>query len=125
MSELTDSPRPAQGAEAIPYQERREGPVSAAILAAGVGTLAMGVVTTLSEASTSISDWLNWYDPVGPLSGKTIVAVIVWLLAWAALHGALRRSHYETRRALTVSLVLIVLGVIGTFPTFFQIFESG
>jgi hypothetical protein len=124
MSEFTGSPGPAHRAEAIAYQDKREGPVSAAILAAGVGALAMGVVTTVSEASAGFSDWLNWYDPVGPLSGKTIVAVVVWLPAWAVLHAVLRRREHETRRALIVSLMLIALGVIGTLPTFFQIFES-
>jgi hypothetical protein len=34
----------------------------------------------------------------------------------------LRSRPYETRRALVISLVLIGLGVIGTFPTFFQLF---
>lgn len=121
MSELTDR----AGTEGIAYEDKAEGPISAAILAAGVGALTMGIVTTLSEASTAISDGLNWYDPVGPLSGKTIIAVAVWLLAWVVLHLALRRSAYETRRAMVASVVLIALGVIGTFPTFFQIFESG
>jgi hypothetical protein len=30
---------------------------------------------------------------------------------------------YETRRALVISLVLIGVGVVGTFPIFFQLFE--
>jgi hypothetical protein len=34
----------------------------------------------------------------------------------------LRSRPYETRRALVISLVLIGLGVLGTFPTFFQLF---
>jgi hypothetical protein len=59
---------------------------------------------------------------VGPLSGKTILAVTVWLVAWTVLHIALRSRPYATRRALLVSLVLIGLGVLGTFPTFFQLF---
>jgi hypothetical protein len=49
----------------------------------------------------------------GPLSGKTIMAVVVWLVAWAILHAALRTQPYQTRRALVVSLVLIALGVLG------------
>jgi hypothetical protein len=39
------------------------------------------------------------------------------------LHLALRRSRYESTRALMFALILIGLGVIGTFPTFFQAFE--
>jgi len=48
------------------------------------------------------------------------MSVIVWLVAWAVLHLALRRRPYETRRASAVALVLIFLGVLGTFPTFFH-----
>jgi hypothetical protein len=80
------------------------------------------VFTTLAEASTSVKDWLQWSDAVGPLSGKVIMAVLVWLVSWAILHVVLRSRPYETRRALVISLILIGLGVIGTFPTFFQLF---
>lgn len=121
---MTTSPAQPQAPE-ISYEDKPEGPVSAAILAAGVGALTMGVVTTLAEASTGFSDWLNWRDPVGPLSGKTILTVAAWLVAWAVLHVMLRRSTYESRRALVIALVLVGLGVLGTFPTFFQAFESG
>jgi hypothetical protein len=115
--------RPAQKRlERIEFEDRPEGPIAAAVIAGGVGAAALGVVTTLAEASTRVSDWLAWSDRVGPLSGKTIMAVVVWLVAWAILHAALRGRPYETRRALVVSLVLIALGVLGTFPTFFQLF---
>jgi hypothetical protein len=106
----------------IAYPDKPEGPISAAVLAAGIGAFAVGLVTTLAEASTSFKDWLQWNDDVGPLSGKTILAVIVWLVAWAVLHLVLRTRPYETRRALIIALVLIALGVIGTFPTFFEAF---
>lgn len=103
-------------------RDKPEGPISAAIIAAGVGATALGVVTTLAEASETVKDWLSWNDDVGPLSGKTIVAVIVWLASWAILHAALRNKQYETRRALALGLLLVLLGVVGTFPTFFQAF---
>jgi hypothetical protein len=48
------------------------------------------VFTTLAEASTSVKDWLQWSDAVGPLSGKVIMAVLVWLVSWAILHVVLR-----------------------------------
>jgi uncharacterized membrane protein YdcZ (DUF606 family) len=122
MSTVTDKPPGAAGAEGISYPDKPEGPIAAAIIAAGVGSLALGVVTTLAEASTGFKDALNWNSAVGPLSGKTIVTVLVWLAAWAVLHLVYRRKPYETRRALTVALVLVALGVLGTFPTFFQAF---
>jgi hypothetical protein len=102
--------------------DRPEGPVAAAILAAGIGALALGVLTTLAEASAPIKEFLNLYDPVGPLSGKTTGAIIIWLVAWVVLHLIYRDKPVESRLALTVSLVLLTLGVIGTFPVFFQAF---
>lgn len=110
--------------DAAAESDKPEGPISAAILASGVGALSLGVFTTLAEASATVKDWLQWSDAVGPLSGKTTMAVIVWLLAWAGLHAGFRGKTYETRRALTIALVLIALGVLGTFPTFFQLFAS-
>jgi hypothetical protein len=108
----------------IEYPDRPEGPISAAIIAGGIGAFALGVVTTLSEASTRVADGLEWSKRVGPLSGKTIVALLVWLLAWGVLHLAYRERAFETRRALTISLVLIALGLLGTFPEFFQLFAA-
>ena len=106
----------------IAFADKPEGPIAAAVIAGGIGAAALGVVTTLAEVSEGIRSWLQWSDAVGPLSGKVLVAVAVWLVAWALLHLALRSRPYETRRALVVSLVLIGVGVVGTFPTFFQLF---
>jgi hypothetical protein len=102
--------------------DKPEGPVAAAILAAGVGALALGVLTTLAEASQPIKDFLNFYDPVGPLSGKSTGAIIIWLVVWVVLHLVYRNKPVESRAALAASLVLIALGVLGTFPIFFQLF---
>lgn len=113
------------GSQAVPQPEtvdKPEGPVAAAIIAAGIGSAAVGLLTTLAEASTTIKDALNLYDPVGPLSGKTIGAIVIWLVSWVVLHLVYRDKPFETRRALTVALVLIGLGILGTFPLFFQAF---
>ncbi len=112
----------ATAPEYVEATDKPEGPVAAAILAAGIGALALGVLTTLAEASQPIKDFLNFYDPVGPLSGKTTWAVAVWLVAWVVLHLIYRSKPVESRLALAVSLVLIGLGVVGTFPVFFQAF---
>ncbi len=72
------------------------GPIAAAIIAGGPGAAALGFFTTLAEASAGAKNWLHWSDAVGPLSGKVLMAV----------------------------LVLIDLGVLGTFPLFFQAFSG-
>ena len=102
--------------------EPPSGPVAAALLAAGIGSLALGILTTLAEASTGMKDWLQFNDRVGPLSGKTIISVIVFFASWALLTALWRRSNPGLRPFVTASVVLVVLGLIGTFPTFFQAF---
>lgn len=95
---------------------------TAALASAGIGCLAMGIVTTLSEASKPAADMLNLYKPAGPLSGKSLVAIIVWLVAWVVLHGAAKRKRINTGRWITLSLVCVVCGLVSTFPLFFDMF---
>ena len=102
--------------------EPPSGPAAALILAGGIAVFCMGIVTTLGEASTDIADALQWNDRVGPLSGKTLITVIVFAVAWAALTALWRRANPPLRSITIASAVLIVLGLIGTFPTFFQAF---
>jgi len=103
---------------------RRSGPAAAGMLAAGIGALVLGILTTLSEASVSIHDWLQFNDRVGPLSGKTIVATAAFFGAWGLLTAALRRSNPPLARVALATLALVVLGLVGTFPIFFQAFAS-
>jgi hypothetical protein len=102
--------------------ERPSGPVAAAVLAAGIGIFVLGLLTTLVEASTSVADFLKWSEDVGPLSGKTILTAVVYFVSWAVLHALWRRQNPNLRPILIVSAVLAVLGIIGTFPTFFEAF---
>lgn len=108
----------------VEYPDKPEGPIAAAIIAGGIGAAALGLFTTLAEANADVKDWLDWNSRVGPLSGKTVMAVIVWLVAWVVLHLIYRGKPSETRRAFTIAVVLVGLGVLGTFPTFFQAFAD-
>ena len=105
-----------------PDTQEPEGPIAAAVIAAGVGAFALGLLTTLSEMSKTIKDLLNFYDPVGSLAGKTVGALVIWLVSWVLLHMVYRDKGFETRKTLTLALILIALGTLGTFPIFFQAF---
>ena len=98
------------------------GPVAAALLAAGIGTFVLGVLTTWAAASESFAESLQYVDRVGPLSGKTIWAAAAFLVSWAALGAWFRNRSFAWKGVIAVSLLLIVLGLLGTFPTFFQEF---
>src|SRR5215204_1129007 len=112
---MSESVRPSRLEEI----ERPTGPVAAAVLATGIGAFVLGLLTTLSEASTGVHDFLEFDDDVGPLSGKTILAVIAYFGSWGILHAVWRRQNPALRPILIAAAVLVALGVLGTFPTFF------
>lgn len=105
-------------------ETKPDGPVAAAIIAAGIGVFALGMFTTFAEASAGIKDFLNFYNPVGPLSGKTTLTVVVWLVSWGTLHPFLRKSSIRLTTGLMIGFALLVLGLLGTFPPVFETFAA-
>ena len=97
------------------------GPACAAVLAAGIGSGALGVLVTLSEASAKLSGMLNLYGPVGPLSGKTGTAVLVWLVAWGVLAGVWKDREVDFGKVWRAALTLVIIGLLGTFPLVFDL----
>lgn len=100
---------------------RPNGAGAAALLAAAIGVFVIGLMTTLAAASPAFSSALNWFHPVGPLSGKTGVGVIAWLVAWGILHSRYKDIEVDLGRALRWTWVFVLLGWLGTFPPFFDI----
>ena len=98
------------------------GAAAAAFLAAGIGCLALGLLTTLAQALAPVKEVLNFYSPTGPMSGKTILATAIWLVAWAMFHFLWRSEQVDFGKIFFVTLVLIALGLLGTFPLFFRSF---
>ena len=108
-------------------EERPDGPGAAAMLAAGIGLFALGLFTVLSEASAGLHDWLESWDfdkGVGPLAGKTSVAVIVWAVSWIVLAIGLRGKDVDLKKWFWVALILGVIGALGTFPPIFLSFAA-
>jgi hypothetical protein len=101
---------------------KSDGAAAAASLAAAIGVLVMGLLTTLAEISSSLKAALAWYNPAGPLSGKTGLGVIVWLILWIVLHMAWRDKDVNFGSIYFWSLTAIVLAWIFTFPPVFEFF---
>ena len=97
-------------------------PVAAAFLAGGFGVFVLGLLTTLAEASESLSRWLQFSDPVGPLSGKTIFGVAAFVVSWPILHLVLRGRDISEKAVYLVTSLLVLAGLVMTFPTFFEQF---
>jgi len=105
-------------------QERiPNGPAAAAILSAGVGSAIIGLMTTGAIISAGLKSALNWWSPAGPLTGKTSVGVIAWLVTWIVLHVLWKDKDVPLVRVLVVMLVLLALGVLLTFPPVFEALE--
>lgn len=98
------------------------GLAAAALLAAGVGVFVTGLLTTLAEVSTGLRGSLNWWNPAGPLTGKTGLGVIVWIIAWVILHSMYKNRDVKFNRLMLWTWILVVLGFLGTFPPFFEAF---
>ena len=95
-------------------EESTNGAALASFLAAGVGGFAMGLFAVLNEAGLFVAPSL--YAPAGGVSGRTSLAVVAWLVAWGLLHSRWKGRQMESRRVYTATLVLIGLGILGTFP---------
>ena len=107
--------------EAIP--QRPNGPVAAVLLASGIGSLVLGVLTTWAAASEEFGESLQYVDRVGPLSGKTLWATGAFIVSWIVLGVWLRRRNVAWAPVVVATVILVALGILGTFPTFFQSFE--
>jgi len=103
-------------------QSESNGPIVAAMLAAGIGSFVLGLMICLAEGSKAIGSMLNFYGPVGPLSGKTIVAIVAWLVAWAVLASKWKDKSADFAKIYNVTIILLILGLLGSFPLFFDLF---
>lgn len=106
-----------------PEELEPNGGIVAAVVAAGVGCAALGVVTVAAVAFPSFSDFLTLYAPAGPLTGKATLAVLVYLIAWVNLHARLRDRELHLFRAFLLTMALLVVGLLGTFPPVYQAFQ--
>ncbi len=109
--------------QGLEFQHKPNGAAAAAIIAASFGVFIIGLLTTLAAASGGIKGWLNWYSPTGPLSGKTTLGGIIWLVTWLGTHYLLKNKETNLTRFLQASAILLVLGLLLMFPLIFELFE--
>jgi hypothetical protein len=98
----------------------KNGPAAAALLAGGIAAVVYGIIIILSEGIAAVATALNWYNPAGPLSGKTTLAVIVWLVIWAVLGNQWKDKDVDFPRMANTALILLVVGVLLTVPPVFD-----
>ena len=92
------------------------GDAAAAILAAGVGCFSISLFALLGDAFPAFAHFFNFYKPTGPLSGVTTTAIAIWLILWAILSRSWKEKSLAMAKINTVSFVLLVMGLVLTFP---------
>ncbi len=100
------------------------GPGAAAILAAGIGCAAVGILAFAGDASEAIGKLLNFYNPVGTLSGVTTVSIIVWLVAWFALARRWGKKSVAIGKVNLAAFTLLIVGLLLTFPPFMDLLQG-
>lgn len=107
-----------------PVETIPNGPGAAAILAAGIGCAAVGILALAGDVSVSISKLLNVYNPTGPLSGVTSLAIIVWLVSWFILNQQWRTKTVVLAKINVVAFIGLAIGLLLTFPPFMDLLQG-
>lgn len=90
------------------------GAAMASFVGAGIGACATGMFVLLNEAGLFAAPTL--YVPAGGVSGRTTLGAVVWLIGWGVLHSRWKGREIATRRVYPLTLVLIGIGILATFP---------
>ena len=104
--------------------ENANGKASAALLAGSLGMALIGLLTTLSESLSRLRPFLNLDVRVGALSGLSTYAFGVWLLVWLGPGLAWKDKELDFGKVVAGSRILMVLGLLGTFPPFYRLFTG-
>jgi hypothetical protein len=108
--------------EIVETPARPNGSGLAALLAAGAGCLAMAILAIAGDRSAFVKNVLVFYKPTGVLSGVTTVAILLWLAIWAILEWRWSSREVDAGRISAISLLLLVLSLILTFPPVADLF---
>ena len=104
--------------------ELPNGAGAAAILAAGIGCAAIGVLAFWGDASEGMGKALNIYNPSGTLSGVTTFGIVIWLLAWFGLNQLWRGKMMEMLKVNVASFALLAVSFLLTFPPFMDLLQG-
>jgi hypothetical protein len=97
---------------------------AAAILAAGIGCAAVGILALAGDASDTIGRALNFYNPSGTLSGVTTISIIIWLLCWYVLNRQWRSKTVDMVKINVAAFIGLAIGLLLTFPPFMDLIQG-
>jgi hypothetical protein len=103
---------------------RVSGPGAAAVLAAAIGGFALGILALAADACPALARVLSFWNPTGPLSGVTDIAIAVWFVSWFALSRRWVGRNPNLQRINVAAAVLIGVGLLLTFPPFMDLLQG-
>jgi hypothetical protein len=107
-----------------PARERTSGSGAAAVLAAAIGAFTLGVFALAADAIPALARVLNFWNPTGPLSGVTDIAITVWLVSWFALSRRWVARNPNLQRINLAAALLFAVGLLLTFPPFMDLLQG-
>ena len=107
--------------------DKVNGPAAAALLAGGIGSAALGLITLIFELNdkSAFAQTMTWYKPVGGLSGKSGWAIVIFFVSWAILHFIWKDKDTNFARISSLAIALLFVGLLGTFPPFWELLKGG
>ncbi|PPQ29150.1 hypothetical protein [Rhodopila globiformis] len=100
------------------------GPGGAAILAAGIGSLALGLFAFSGDALPVLGHTLTVWPPTGPLSGVVLATIVVWLAAWLMLARRWSGRDVNLVPINLAAVTMLIAGLLLTFPPFMDLLQG-
>ena len=97
---------------------------AAAIMAVGVGSLALGILSLTGDAVPAAAILLNIWTPTGPLSGVTSLAIVLWLTSWFLFSRRWAGREVNFKQVNLMAAIMIFAGLLLTFPPFMDFLQG-
>lgn len=104
--------------------DKPNGPVAAVMLGGGFGAAVLGIATVWAQVSAANAALLNWYAPVGPLTGQAILSAAAFFLSWGLFALLWRGRNVNFGAVSLLAFLLLAVGLAGTFPPVFEMFAG-
>ena len=109
-----------------PSEAKLNGRAVAAILAAMIGLLVLGIVHTGTQASSDFNTavlnvgkaWIPNAAGIGPYSGKETFMLIAWFGSWGLLYLTLKKRSVNMKIAAIVFIVGLALATLFVYTPF-------
>ncbi len=92
------------------------GAAMAALLAAAIGLLSLGLANIYSAIDTGFKAAITLNSGIGPYSGKEVFLFAGWFGSWVVLHLVLRRREVSVKKWFGVFMVLMLVATLLVWP---------